>query len=132
MLRPILIALILPALAACGNEITNRAVPGVERPLVAVLRAPTGETVLRGTVRSNPDRSVVFTATSTRGDACGGLFSAEGQGIIECANGPSVALRLPDAVRGEPSGTGVVQGGDTLIGLGWGDEASVTAVRAVF
>jgi hypothetical protein len=132
MFRPALIALILPALAACGNEIASRPAPGVETPVVAVLRAPGGETVLRGTLRANPDRSLAMSAQSARGDTCAGLFSAEGQGLIECRNGLSVSLRIPDAVRNEASGTGLVQAGDTLIGLGWGDEASVTAVRAVF
>lgn len=102
-----------------------------DAPFAAVLRGPAGETVLRGQVRLNADGSATLQATSTRGQACGGLFLASGDGVIECDGATPVRLEVPPALYGEASGQGVVRAGETLVALGWGDGAEVAALRAL-
>jgi hypothetical protein len=131
MTRLALTALAALLLTACGNEISN-APTGPDAPIVAVLRDSGVETVMRGRVRANPDGSSAFSVSSTEGRFCRGLFGASGNGLIECDGGPSTTVPVPAEVYGQPSGSGVVRAGTTLIGFGWGDQANPTTVRALF
>ncbi len=120
-------------LVACGNDyvLQSRGASSAV-PMVTILRDAGSETVLRGTVRANPDGSATFSVASSAGQSCEGVFGANGEGIFECDGRPAVTVAVPNEVYGQPSGLGVVAAGTARIGFGWGDDASVTKVRARF